>query len=83
MPQVTIVVFVISAILHEVLVSVPLHMFQGWFFLAMIMQVPFAFITDRFVGGTVGGWLAFVSSIHHLSHLLSVPRRHKYMYLNN
>lgn len=46
--------FVISAVLHEMLVSVPLGMFRLWSFLAMLMQVPLAILTERLDGGERG-----------------------------
>jgi hypothetical protein len=34
------VVFLLSAVMHEVLVSVPFHMVRPWSFLGMMMQIP-------------------------------------------
>ena len=44
-----VVVFLFSAVMHEVLVSVPLGLFRVWSFLAMLSQIPLALITDRCV----------------------------------
>ena len=41
-------VFLLSAVFHEVLVCVPLHMFKWWAFAGMLVQVPFVLITDRY-----------------------------------
>ncbi len=35
--------------LHEVIVGVPLGLFRLWSFLAMLAQLPLAFVTDRSV----------------------------------
>jgi hypothetical protein len=45
--QAQLVVFLISAVFHELLVSVPLGMFRMWAFAAMVMQLPLAVVTDR------------------------------------
>ncbi len=42
----TFVVFFISAILHEVLISVPCHMIRAHSFLAMMGQVPLIFLVS-------------------------------------
>lgn len=64
--QATFVVFLISAIMHEVLVSTPFHMVRPWSFLGMLGQVPLAIITkylsNRFPGSSIGNiifWLTF------------------------
>ena len=41
-------VFLLSAFFHELLVSVPLHMFKLWFFVGMLMQIPLAVLTSKF-----------------------------------
>jgi diacylglycerol O-acyltransferase 1 len=41
----TFLVFLASAIMHEVLVSVPFHMVRPWSFLGMMMQIPLVAIT--------------------------------------
>eukprot|EP00730_Choanoeca_flexa_P016397 TRINITY_DN7729_c0_g1_i2.p1 TRINITY_DN7729_c0_g1~~TRINITY_DN7729_c0_g1_i2.p1 ORF type:complete len:513 (+),score=81.15 TRINITY_DN7729_c0_g1_i2:50-1540(+) len=48
-------VFFISAVFHELLISVPLCMFRLWAFTAMAMQVPMAIITDKYLKGTQYG----------------------------
>ena len=62
----TFVVFFVSAILHEVLVSVPFHMIRPWSFLGMMMQVPLVATTKylyrKYPGTSVGNgifWLSF------------------------
>lgn len=47
MPKIaaTFVVFLLSAILHEVLVSVPFHMIRPWSFIGMLSQLPLVLIT--------------------------------------
>lgn len=62
----TFVVFFLSAIMHEVLISVPFHMVRPWSFIGMIMQIPLVAITrflwKRFRGSSVGNvifWLSF------------------------
>ncbi|XP_047485771.1 diacylglycerol O-acyltransferase 1-like isoform X1 [Penaeus chinensis] len=41
----SIVVFVLSAVLHEYLVSIPLHMYKIGVFLGMMVQVPLVYIS--------------------------------------
>ena len=41
----TFLVFLASAIVHEVLVSVPFHMIRPWSFLGMMMQIPLVAMT--------------------------------------
>jgi diacylglycerol O-acyltransferase-1 len=62
----TFVVFFLSAVFHEVLVSVPFHMVRPWSFLGMMMQLPLVGITKflyrRFPGSSIGNiifWIAF------------------------
>jgi hypothetical protein len=62
----TLMVFFLSAIVHEVLISVPFHMVQPWSFLGMIMQIPLVGITKyiwkKFPGSSLGNvifWLSF------------------------
>eukprot|EP00055_Hartaetosiga_balthica_P015789 m.96011 g.96011 ORF g.96011 m.96011 type:complete len:615 (+) comp8959_c3_seq1:170-2014(+) len=57
------VVFFLSAVLHEILVSVPLGLFKGWAFLAMVMQVPLVFFTEKFLNGTPYGNVIMWSSL--------------------
>ena len=42
-------VFLVSAFFHELLVSVPLHMFRVWAFAGMFLQVPFAWFVSTFL----------------------------------
>ncbi|CAB9524996.1 Diacylglycerol O-acyltransferase 1 [Seminavis robusta] len=60
------VVFFVSAVLHEVLVSIPFHMMRPWSFLGMMMQMPLIIFTKSLVrknpGSSIGNvifWLAF------------------------
>lgn len=62
----TFVVFLLSAVLHEVAVSVPFHMIRPWSFLGMMMQLPLVGITKflyrRQPGSSIGNlifWLSF------------------------
>lgn len=62
----TFTVFLLSAILHEVAVSVPFHMIRPWSFLGMMMQLPLVGITKflyrRQPGSSIGNlifWLSF------------------------
>ena len=58
--------FFLSAILHEVAVSVPFHMIRPWSFLGMMFQLPLVGITKylyrRQPGSSIGNlifWLSF------------------------
>ena len=60
------IVFFVSAVLHEVLVSVPFHMIRPWSFLGMMMQMPLVVLTKYLVrrnpGSSIGNvifWLTF------------------------
>jgi len=62
----TFVVFLFSAVLHEVLISVPCHMIRIHSFLAMMGQLPLIFLTKmidrRFPGSSIGNvifWISF------------------------
>lgn len=62
----TLMVFFLSAVVHEVLISVPFHMVRPWSFLGMIMQIPLVGITKyiwkKFPGSSLGNvifWLSF------------------------
>jgi diacylglycerol O-acyltransferase 1 len=62
----TFVVFFLSAVIHEVLISVPFHMVRPWSFIGMIMQIPLVGITkyiwNKFPGSSIGNvifWLSF------------------------
>jgi len=41
-----VIVFLFSAILHEVIISVPLHMFRMYAFTGMLLQAPLIVITN-------------------------------------
>jgi diacylglycerol O-acyltransferase-1 len=62
----TFTVFLMSAIMHEVLVSVPFHMIRPWSFIGMMMQIPLVAITKflyrKYPGTSIGNmifWLSF------------------------
>jgi diacylglycerol O-acyltransferase-1 len=68
MPKVaaTFVVFFLSAVMHEVLVSVPFHIIRPWSFIGMMMQIPLVAFTKylyrKFPGGSFGNvlfWMTF------------------------
>ncbi len=40
------IVFFLSAVLHEVMVGVPLHMIRGWAFWGLMLQVPLVWMTE-------------------------------------
>ena len=60
------IVFLISAILHEYIVSIPLQMFKAYAFLGMVCQIPLLKISkavqeqfgDR--GGNVIVWMSLI-----------------------
>ncbi|XP_071477562.1 diacylglycerol O-acyltransferase 1-like [Diadema antillarum] len=56
------VVFLVSAIFHEYLVSIPLQMFRLWAFFGMLLQLPLALLTER-VDGHLGNMLVWLSLI--------------------
>ncbi|GAB6020764.1 Diacylglycerol O-acyltransferase 1 [Chamberlinius hualienensis] len=58
-----IAVFLVSAFFHEYLVSVPLTMFRYWAFFGMLCQVPFAWITSRFLSGKYSNMAVWLSLI--------------------
>lgn len=62
----TFVVFLLSAIMHELLISVPFHLVRPWSFVGMMMQMPLVAITryiDRKMpGSSIGNiifWMSF------------------------
>ncbi|XP_041375125.1 diacylglycerol O-acyltransferase 1-like isoform X2 [Gigantopelta aegis] len=58
-----IAVFFVSAFFHEYLMSIPLHMFRTWAFTSMVMQVPLAIVTAKFLsgkGGNIVVWLTLI-----------------------
>ncbi|KAJ7360634.1 Diacylglycerol O-acyltransferase 1 [Desmophyllum pertusum] len=63
--QAQIAVFLLSALFHELLVSVPLRLFRLWAFLAMLSQVPLHLFVKNFLGsypnyGNVVVWLSII-----------------------
>lgn len=61
----TFVVFFLSAVLHEVLISVPCHMIRVHSFLAMMGQIPLIFLTKmidkKYPGSSIGNIIFWVS----------------------
>ncbi|KAL7669805.1 hypothetical protein ACOME3_004752 [Neoechinorhynchus agilis] len=59
------VVFFVSAIFHEYVVSVPMCITRFWFFLGMGAQVPLGFIVRYFKGdrGNMAMWLSIVMGL--------------------
>jgi len=62
----TFVVFFLSAIMHELLVSVPFHMIRPWSFIGMMLQMPLVgitkFLNQRYPGSSFGNiifWMSF------------------------
>jgi diacylglycerol O-acyltransferase-1 len=60
------IVFFVSAIFHEVLISLPLHMIRPWAYLGMMAQLPLVWITKtltkKLPGTSMGNiifWLSF------------------------
>jgi diacylglycerol O-acyltransferase-1 len=57
----TFVVFLLSAVMHEVLVSVPFHMVRPWSFLGMMMQMPLVACTKylyrKYPGSSIGNFI--------------------------
>ncbi|XP_035826558.1 diacylglycerol O-acyltransferase 1 isoform X2 [Aplysia californica] len=57
------IVFLLSAFFHEYLVSIPLRMFKIWAFTGMLMQVPIAYITAKYIRGKWGNIIMWLSLI--------------------
>jgi diacylglycerol O-acyltransferase 1 len=62
----TLIVFLVSAVFHEILVSIPFHMVRPWSFLGMMMQIPLVATTKylyrRYPGSSIGNvifWITF------------------------
>jgi len=57
----TFVVFFLSAIMHELLVSVPFHMIRPWSFIGMMAQMPLVALTKllnrKYPGSSVGNMI--------------------------
>jgi diacylglycerol O-acyltransferase-1 len=65
-PAATFIVFLLSAVMHEVLVSVPFHMIRPWSFLGMLGQIPLVGLTKqlerKYPGSSLGNvifWISF------------------------
>ncbi|XP_038078310.1 diacylglycerol O-acyltransferase 1-like [Patiria miniata] len=56
-------VFFLSAIFHEYLLSVPLHMFRLWGFMGMILQIPLAGFVSTFLRGYTANMAVWLSII--------------------
>lgn len=63
--QAGMVVFFISAVLHEFLISVPLKMPRMWAFLCMFSQMPYAHVVHRMFphGGAWGNLAVWITLI--------------------
>ncbi|XP_065065126.1 diacylglycerol O-acyltransferase 1-like [Rhopilema esculentum] len=61
--QASLTVFLLSAVFHELLVSVPLGMMKIWAFTGMIMQVPYAVFVSKFLSGNYGNIAVWISLI--------------------
>jgi len=62
----TFIVFFVSAVIHEVLISIPFHMISYWSFIGMMGQLPLITFTkyfdSKFQGSSIGNvifWLSF------------------------
>jgi len=62
----TLLVFFLSAVMHEVIISLPFHMIRPWAYLGMMGQVPLVWITKyltkKLPGTSMGNvifWLSF------------------------
>ena len=57
-------VFFVSAVFHELIISVPFHKVYGMAFLAMMIQMPLCFITKKYLRGKQIGnvvfWMSFM-----------------------
>mmetsp|Transcript_5189 Transcript_5189/g.6345 ORF Transcript_5189/g.6345 Transcript_5189/m.6345 type:complete len:744 (+) Transcript_5189:121-2352(+) len=60
------IVFFVSAVLHEILISIPFHMIRWWSFLGMMGQIPLVAFTKRIdkymPGSSIGNmifWMSF------------------------
>ncbi|KAK7114228.1 diacylglycerol O-acyltransferase 1-like isoform X2 [Littorina saxatilis] len=59
----SVAVFFVSAFFHEYLLSVPLKMFKVWAFTGMLMQVPLAYVTGKYMSGKWGNIVVWLSLI--------------------
>lgn len=78
------VVFFVSAVFHELVLGVPLHLVRLWAFLGIMLQVPLVLITEhihkrlkRDEAGNIVFWLTFCVVGQPLSVLLYY---HDYLY---
>ena len=57
-------VFFVSAIFHELIISVPFHKVYGLAFMAMMVQMPLSFVTKKYLRGKQIGnvvfWMSFM-----------------------
>eukprot|EP00794_Sanderia_malayensis_P018880 gene18880-20780_t len=61
--QAGLIVFLLSAVYHELLVSVPLRMMKFWAFFGMLVQVPYSIFVAKFLSGNYGNiavWLSLI-----------------------
>lgn len=60
----SLLVFLVSAVFHELVISIPFRTFKMWAFGAMIVQMPLCIITEKYTKGRVIGnmifWLSFL-----------------------
>ena len=55
-------VFFVSAIFHELIISIPFHTIKAWAFTAMMVQMPLSFLTKKYCKGSQLGNIIFWSS---------------------
>eukprot|EP00052_Salpingoeca_macrocollata_P010162 m.79482 g.79482 ORF g.79482 m.79482 type:complete len:442 (+) comp17422_c0_seq1:200-1525(+) len=61
--QSQLIVFLFSALFHELLVSVPLQRVRMWSFMAMIGQIPLAIFTEKYLKGSQYGNVVMWASL--------------------
>jgi diacylglycerol O-acyltransferase-1 len=58
-------VFFFSAVIHEMLVSVPFHMIRPWSFAGMMMQIPLVgltkYLSRKYPDSSIGNVLFWIS----------------------
>mmetsp|Transcript_9699 Transcript_9699/g.14558 ORF Transcript_9699/g.14558 Transcript_9699/m.14558 type:complete len:127 (-) Transcript_9699:163-543(-) len=61
-----VIVFAISGVFHEIIISLPFHMISYWSFIGMMGQIPLVWITKyfdkKFPGSSIGNlifWITF------------------------
>jgi hypothetical protein len=68
-------VFFISAIFHELIISVPFHTVKLWSFFGMMAQMPMCYFTKKYTTGTRIGniifWMSFMFGVNLFFHYLS------------